>query len=279
LWNYQSINPSYNWIKNQEEQAVYPRYFGNQTWQKAIWDYVNGDKKSAFLALGHILHNLEDASVPEHTRNDTHVNELGDGSPYENFSHQYTLSKNNNLDTAETLIKENKTPLIYETPEQYFYNLAKYTNENFFSKDTIEKYQAPKWNFKKMKDNNSYYYYALNKDGNPYPLILFDKINNLHNFDDNILFSYFSRLSQQSVLYGAGLLNLFFQEIEKAKQNPELAEKPLESTISVISPFGEYAKFKNLANNFFNQLKNASAYLTAGPSSEYRIRYHLKISS
>ena len=37
------------------------------TWQRAIEDYVVGNRKRAMLGIGHILHLLEDASVPDHT--------------------------------------------------------------------------------------------------------------------------------------------------------------------------------------------------------------------
>lgn len=281
LWNYNSISPSYLWIKSQKEQVEYPRYFGNQTWQKAIYEYAFGDKKLAFLALGHILHNLEDASVPEHTRNDTHVPELGDNSPYEDWAHEYTKSKNNNLDTAESLIKENKIPLIYSTAEEYFYNLAKYTNENFFSKDTIkiEKYKLPRWTQEKIVETKDG---KLIKIGfyNDMPLVFIKKTAKTDNIfysienseiKDFILSSYFSHLSRQSILHGAGLLNFFFQEVEKVKKNPELAERPVENAkIGIISPFGEYTKIKSIVktvySDFSSQLKTLISQSTPSPA-------------
>src|SRR3989344_7377088 len=82
----QSAIASIDWVINQEYQAAYGRQYGNQTWQKAIKSYIDGDKKSAFIAMGHILHLIEDASVPDHTRNDTHADLFGDpGSPYEDY--------------------------------------------------------------------------------------------------------------------------------------------------------------------------------------------------
>jgi len=64
---------SIDWATNQEYQSAYGKQYGNQTWQKALKSYIDGDKKSAFIALGHILHLIEDVSVPDHTRNDTHA--------------------------------------------------------------------------------------------------------------------------------------------------------------------------------------------------------------
>ena len=58
------------------------------TWQRAIRFYVQGEKEKAMFTLGHILHLIEDKTVPDHTRNDPHP---GD-SPYENYTQKFTLS-------------------------------------------------------------------------------------------------------------------------------------------------------------------------------------------
>src|SRR3989338_3787175 len=45
-----------------------------------------GNKKDAFISLGNLLHLIEDASVPDHTRSDSHADIAGTGdkgSPYE----------------------------------------------------------------------------------------------------------------------------------------------------------------------------------------------------
>lgn len=60
----------------------------NFTWNRAIEFYVQGDKEKAMFALGHVLHLIEDLGVPDHTRNDDHV----DGSPYENFAKRFNLN-------------------------------------------------------------------------------------------------------------------------------------------------------------------------------------------
>ena len=41
------------------------------SWDRAIYEYAWGDKKRGLLALGHVLHLIEDTSVPDHTRNET----------------------------------------------------------------------------------------------------------------------------------------------------------------------------------------------------------------
>src|SRR3989344_7267873 len=139
---------SIDWATNQEYQSAYGRQYGNQTWQKAIKLYIDGDKKSAFTALGHILHLIEDASVPDHTRDDTHADLYGDpGSPYEKYSKEYTNF--NNLGIAENL--KSKNFINFLTIQDTFNYLANYSNNNFFSEDTIsnEEFNSP--NLTKLK--------------------------------------------------------------------------------------------------------------------------------
>jgi len=60
-----------NWTGQNIKQSLYPK--GNQTWQKAIDSYAKGNRKDAFIALGHSLHLIEDMAVPAHTRIDIHL--------------------------------------------------------------------------------------------------------------------------------------------------------------------------------------------------------------
>ncbi len=78
LWSFYSAKA---WSQNQTAQSSYFLSQGNQTWQKAIEEYANGNNQAAFVALGHILHLLEDMTVPAHTRLDAHPN----GDPYESW--------------------------------------------------------------------------------------------------------------------------------------------------------------------------------------------------
>ena len=41
------------------------------SWDRAIYDYVWADQERGLAALGHILHLIQDASVPDHTRTAT----------------------------------------------------------------------------------------------------------------------------------------------------------------------------------------------------------------
>ena len=82
------------WVNNQSIQEKYSRYGGDRTWKK-VWNITLTATKEAYITLGYVLHLLEDQSVPDHTRNDTHAHELekitGDyGSPYEEYLKKYT---------------------------------------------------------------------------------------------------------------------------------------------------------------------------------------------
>ena len=50
------------WVGNASNQASYAK--GDQTWQRAIYYWQTGDKEKAMIALGHVLHLLEDMTVP-----------------------------------------------------------------------------------------------------------------------------------------------------------------------------------------------------------------------
>ena len=82
------------------------------------------------FALGHVLHLMEDMGVPDHTRNDPHPN----NSPYEKWTEQFTLV-NPDSDFYTRII--NKKPIVLDNLNSYFDGLAAYSNNNFYSKDTI----------------------------------------------------------------------------------------------------------------------------------------------
>ena len=220
---------SIDWATNQEYQSSYGRQYGNQTWQKAVGSYINGDKKSAFISLGYILHFIEDLSVPDHTRDDTHAGIYGDpGSPYENYSKEYTLY--NKLNIAEELKNQNKNFFEFSSLESAFEYLADYSNKNFFSEDTINnsEFEKPALDLletieKTIESGERKYFY--NND-----IYLFYKQTKGHetiiSTDDKnfVLPSYRSHLFPQAVLTGASVIDLFFKEVEKYKTQPELLE-------------------------------------------------------
>ncbi len=226
------------------------------TWNEAIKDWITGNKGKAIFILGHILHLIEDISVPDHTRNDSHP---GD-SPYENYSQQFTLANpDQNLNNRMV----GKNPIILSDLGNYFDELAKYSNKYFYSKDTIgiqSGYEFPQPDFTKLESGGKYYY-VLNRDsdGQNYYLITKKSLGNIiisypndYAFDDKISSSYWALLSVKSVQYGAGAINLFFQDVEKAKNDSNFIKADTAENKSTFSAI--YDTAKTFANNLGNSL-------------------------
>ena len=120
------------WAQAPEQQASVPG--GDHSWQTAISEYNAGYKQKAFYSLGHILHLIEDMSVPSHTRNDMHYN---GGDPLENWAGN--LPKDSAFyNITQPLINKGIEPKIFDNLDAYFDNVAIFSNQNFFSKDSID---------------------------------------------------------------------------------------------------------------------------------------------
>jgi hypothetical protein len=259
---------SIDWIHNNTLQAKYSLYEGIKTWDQAMLEIIKNNQKEAFKMLGHILHVLEDASVPDHTRNDTHVEQFGNiigdyGSPYEIFASKYNR---NNLNIAEDLFKQGLRPISKSTIDEYIISLAEYSNKYFFSKDTINdpKYQSPKII---REDNN--FAYGKDNENKEFKLarVKIEQTENgsmqknyfLNKDDDQILSSYFSRLSKQAVIYGAGAVKLFLDSAEIAKEYPPklvLYDFSIYNFFEIpnISLTAEITKVINASKNLFSQI-------------------------
>ena len=105
------------------------------SYQRALYDYTAGNRKRAMLAMGHIMHLLEDASVPDHTRGDTHLPFEGTESPYEKAMARWNPG---NLNIAGKIFADGTKSVSLSNLGNYFDKIAKYSNRYFFSEDTIE---------------------------------------------------------------------------------------------------------------------------------------------
>lgn len=215
---------SLNWVKNQELQTRYSLYQGNQTWQKAIYKYCQGNKEEAYKALGHILHLLEDLAVPAHVRQDTHLDFFGldPGEPYEDW-----LRKNTHFSHLKDWNPQ-KESFSCQNLDDCFYKLAKYTQENFFSEGTIgdRNYHYPL--VKEIKEGSERdFYYGKNKENKLYPLAYYDRKNKKYSLKDPLVHSaYWQLLSKKTILAGVRLLEIFHQEVIKAQKDKNLIEPP-----------------------------------------------------
>jgi len=205
------------------------------TWERGIYDYVHGNKNRGLEALGHVIHLVEDASVPDHTRLDNHYF----GGPYEEWAKRFTKV---NIDIANGLILKGEKPILYTDLDSYFDNLAEYSNGNFFSLDTIfdKRFVSPiikKEETVTLKSGiNTTFGMGVDSVGNNFRLVQISRIRNLENdivktdyiFDnaDHLIVSdYWTLLSKQAVLNGAGVIKLFFDKVEEEKQTNALLKK------------------------------------------------------
>ena len=233
---------SKSWAKNTLSQASVmiagQDYFSSNTdysWDRAIFEYAHGDKKRGLETLGHVIHLIQDKAVPDHTRLDSHAL----GSPYESWAKRHTKA---NINIASGLIKEKEMPIIYSVLDRYFDGMASYSNLNFFSLDTILDKGYLKPEIKKeevfvLKNGvKTLFGVGISQDGIPYKLVQINKFRNLDNdtieinytFDDMdhlVLSDYWPLLSNQAVLHSAGVIKLFFDEVEKEKRTFALADK------------------------------------------------------
>jgi len=214
------------------------------TWQRAIDYWIKGEKEKAMFVLGHILHLIEDASVPDHTRNDPHP---GD-SPYEKWTSKFTL-ENPDSNLAGRLLS--KKPFVLDNLNSYFDAMANYSNNNFYSKDTIgiqSGYKLPEPQYTQQIGD---YIYGFNKDEDgDFKLFIKEKnslLNTLSPIGENInifidkdggdvvIKDYWSRLSVKAVQHGAGVVDLFFKEVGKAQNDPNFVKEEPKSVLAQVA--------------------------------------------
>ena len=98
-------NPIIGTILGSVAQKKIVRFFpvSDFTWQAALKYWLKSDEEMAMLSLGHVLHLIQDAAAPAHTRNDPHPDLeiggrfFGDTEVYEGWTRQFTL-ENGNVD-------------------------------------------------------------------------------------------------------------------------------------------------------------------------------------
>src|SRR3989338_5992540 len=142
--SYQSINPeNITNLWTGKGPVISGSWWGDFSYEAAIKDYSKNKEKEAYLALGHVLHLIEDITVPEHTRNDPHP-----GRDMPSYYEIWTKDNSGGLtqDLGKRIFNQGNKPVVYSDLESYFNNLANYTNTHFFSPRTIQSeiYQKPK---------------------------------------------------------------------------------------------------------------------------------------
>lgn len=226
------------------------------SYERALKDYAIGDKKRAFRALGHVLHLLEDANVPDHTRGDAHPAIPSFESPYEQ-----TMAKWNprNTNIAKPLFDKGIRPVRLGSIDAYFDRVAFYSNENFFSEDTINipRYNKPVIQRRVLENvDGETIPYGLGRDENGEFHLVRGVLFNWRNFAEEqkvtlndllVLNDYWSRLSNHLIPHGAGLVRLFITQAQEAERlyNEEIQKAEereigfFERLIGIINPFDD----------------------------------------
>ena len=201
------------------------KFFSSPTdysWDRAVYEYVYGDKLRAAETLGHILHLLQDSTVPAHVRNDPHLNHngFGDADPYEEFTGQF----------SQVAVPDSLQTPNFAGLSEAFDITAEFTNKNFLSKDTLfVSYASPNLSTLKQKDN-----YVYDSSGN-YRVARFESkfirnrglvtdwfINDPQGF---VLGDYWRILSKKAIEGGVEVIDLFFREVENERQVGALKAK------------------------------------------------------
>lgn len=216
-------------------------------WRRAIEDYARGSKERGLEGLGHVLHLIEDLTVPAHVRNDPHPpaktvgKELGDDDPYEHWSHKFTRY---NTDVIGRM--RDKKPIDgLGSLNKYFDELAKYTNTKFLSKDTIgiANFELPNIDVLEAQKINRINF--LKNDQGAIIAAKFSQIADSADIkattdNDIVSQSTWDHLSVKAVQYGAGVIDLFFDEVEKLKADPNFNPAPQRSLLGqLIDSVGE----------------------------------------
>ncbi|OGH88704.1 MAG: hypothetical protein A3J93_01245 [Candidatus Magasanikbacteria bacterium RIFOXYC2_FULL_42_28] len=219
LFNNFRYQSSKKWAQDPFNQQNFS--MGDNSWQKAFLYYYKANAKDAFITLGHTLHLIADASVPAHTRDDPHPT----GDSYEQFV------KNN----WEKLVPEIKKLSQFQKVDSLdgaFDSVAKFSNGNFYSDDTIDidsyKYPSVADLFDQYQTiGKGYYKFKVNKNLSNSLVCRDPRINTWQDVlknkfddfvclvdDDTVLTSYSQNLLPKAVGYTAGVIRLFIEQAE-----------------------------------------------------------------
>ncbi|MBW2169314.1 MAG: hypothetical protein JRG69_08660 [Deltaproteobacteria bacterium] len=173
-WSYQMAKDLYyaaltgdstkyaNWVM--KDKIIYDWFFGKSNMNQEERDLFFA---WTFQAIGHTLHLIQDASVPAHTRNDSHMHIpytggiFQDTEPFEDWTKENVTNEamNYNGDGSDpwTYWKDHSNIIIpnvfidtnplpeptYAPSEDLNQGLAEYSHANFLSKDSIADFDYP----------------------------------------------------------------------------------------------------------------------------------------
>lgn len=221
------------WAKTQSGVISHSGDYSESTILK---NYRDENYKRAYQGIGHILHLIQDMSVPAHTRNDSHA----EGDPYENWAKQ-----NGKINLGESGF------VSVDNLDQAFDELALFSHNNFFSKSTVN--IDGHNNYKKVRkfeDGIDVEYLINNINGQDYYLAYSENskaVNPTYTVKNNkIHYDYWQILHPRAVGYSAGVIDYFIKQFEQID-----AEKQAQQDSGLLASIWNKTKttFSNLDNN------------------------------
>lgn len=231
------------WSQDTEAQANYCDYgvcqkrlgyndklFSSPTdfsWDRAVYEYVYGDKERSLEALGHVIHLVQDATVPAHVRNDQHLNHegFGDPDPYEKYSGRFGR--------GEILVPQSFATPSFPGVAHAIDASANFTNKNFLSKDTLfERFELPSKATAVIRDGFAYHPIYGHKvarvetrHGIGIGLAGNKVVMHIDDENNSVAGDYWRVLSREAIQNGIGVIDLFFREVEKEKETGALKSR------------------------------------------------------
>lgn len=198
--------PSWGMDGRAQANLIYGSIF---SWNQAILAYRAGDYQQAFINLGHVLHLLQDNSVPAHVRNDPH--ELGDSLENWVWQHRQQLAQ------RPAVVQPNCVSY-----QDCFRQLASAVNQHYFSQDTVNSpMESGDWPNQPAvaawPDDDGYIIYR------GYKLAYYQAARRRLILDDQVQADYWAQLSPLAIGYGAELLKVF---LLIANSQTEIAAEP-----------------------------------------------------
>ncbi len=197
------------------------------TWERALSDYASGNEERGLVGLGHILHLIEDMTVPAHTRGDAHPptalfgKEVGDDDPYETWTEQFIPGTVALSDALKSAAIPRKGSIA-----EYIKTIALATHRSYYSKDSVYSYDEPLRSVVRREEYaGRVYQWAAGEQGEylvgvELPTVLGDDSLPVVTTDSvRVVRENWQQLSRQAVLHVAGAIDLFFRQVDDLKQS------------------------------------------------------------
>lgn len=236
------IRTSKEWALNSAYQKITWKsgifdcdYGGDYSWPKILESLDAGSSTDDMsYAAGHILHLLQDLTVPAHTRNDTHLRDLLELYA-KDACNWMKLPFTEKIPSAESLYQSGLKPVELSKIDFYFDELSQYTYSHYYSNDTRfstmgAEYDAPIWTRRgteKIGALENTFLYGTDSSSVKYQLpaeykllhvntwmeaIIPDEKDLIYTLSKECLSDYWQRLMRKAIAYSAGALKKLSDE-------------------------------------------------------------------